>query len=219
MNYAAESRPQVREWFNGWIEFEKKHQHGRQIAVGIGAYQNTQDEVLAQISRVRQPSHGGIRAAGMSLYSYGGMFRVAQPPSAVSGAPRVAQPPSAVQGAPPAPRPEVPPLERTSFLSTSGAPFASEASIPPLKWIDSPTRGGISGTLKRSDGTPIDGGAVRVRRSSWFASTQRVTADGNGNFGLANLKPGTYRVQSGDKGKPSKVTVTPGGVARADLAF
>src|ERR1051326_2217245 len=154
MNYAAESRPQVREWFNGWIEFEKKHQHGRQIAVGIGAYQNTQEEVLAQVARVRQPSHGGIHVPGMSLYSYGSLYKVipGAPPSPSVGV-------GGISGAPPSPsvgvggstRPEIPPLERTAFLGAG--PFAAAASIPRLKWIDSPTRGCLSGTLKRSDGT------------------------------------------------------------------
>jgi uncharacterized lipoprotein YddW (UPF0748 family) len=207
MNYAAESRPQVRDWFNGWIEFEKKHQHGRQIAVGIGAYQNTQPEVLAQIARVRQPSLGGIRIAGMSLYSYGGMFKIAAPASPAT---------AVATGTAPPPRPEIPPLERTSFLGTG--PFAAATSIPPLKWIDSPTRGSILGTLKKSGGIAIDGGTVRIRRTSWFASTQRVVTDGNGYFGAANLKPGSYRVQFGEHGRPVKVSVVVGGVTNADVA-
>lgn len=209
MNYAAESRPQVRDWFNGWIDFEKRHQHGRQIAVGIGAYQNSQEEVLAQISRVRQPSHGQ-RVPGMSLYSYGGMFRTLAP----AGTPAVAP------GTPP-PRPEIAPLERTGFLSagtgSQPGPFAATAPVPTLRWIESPNRGCISGSLKRADGTPIDGGAVRVRRSFWFAPTRRVLTDGNGNFGLANLKPGTYGVRFGDHRKPMKVAVSAGTVARAAL--
>ena len=209
MNYAAESRPQVRDWFNGWIEFEKKHQHGRQIAVGIGAYQNTQEEVLAQIGRVREPSHGGIHIAGMSLYSYGGMFK--QPASTPSA-------PSVGSGGPVPPRPEIPPLERTGFLTANAGPFAAAAPIPSLKWIETPTRGAILGTLKKADGTAIDGGSVHIRPAFWFASTRRVLTDGNGYFGLANLKPGSYRVRFGDHGKAATVTVTAGGVAKPEVA-
>jgi hypothetical protein len=88
-----------------------------------------------------------------------------------------------------------------------------------LKWVESPTRGGISGTLKKTDGSGVDGGMVRVRKASWFASTHRVVADGNGNFGIANLKPGSYRVQSGENGKAMKVSVAAGGVAKAEVVF
>jgi uncharacterized lipoprotein YddW (UPF0748 family) len=220
MNYAAESRPQIRDWFNGWISFEKRHQHGRQIAPGIGAYQNTQEEVLAQIARVRQAAPGGSHAPGMSLYSYGGIFRLQ--PMAAAG--------TAAGTAPAAPVAAVAgnggkdlqalrsdPIERTAFLGAG--PFAAAAAIPALKWVESPTRGGISGTLKKTDGSGVDGGMVRVRKASWFASTHRVVADGNGNFGIANLKPGSYRVQSGENGKAMKVSVAAGGVAKAEVVF
>ena len=43
--------------------------HGRMLAVGVGAYRNAPEQVLAQIERVREPAHGK-RADGVSLYSY-----------------------------------------------------------------------------------------------------------------------------------------------------
>ena len=41
MNYARETDERVRGWFDGWIRWEKHHAHGRQLAVGLGAYRNT----------------------------------------------------------------------------------------------------------------------------------------------------------------------------------
>ena len=36
MNYATETDDRVRGWFDGWMRWEKQHQHGRQLAVGLG---------------------------------------------------------------------------------------------------------------------------------------------------------------------------------------
>lgn len=69
MNYARETDDRVRGWFDGWIRWEKRHKHGRQLAVGLGAYRNTPDDLLAQIARVRTPEHGQ-RVEGVSFFSY-----------------------------------------------------------------------------------------------------------------------------------------------------
>jgi len=231
MNYNTESRPQVRDWFNGWIDFEKRHQHGRQIAPGLGAYLNSQDEVLAQISRVRQPSHGQ-RVPGLSLYSYGGLYKRPARVEAGDSPAGVARTPSSASGGPGAPSSagvavggqsprsgEVP--QSRNDMSFLGTPYGTSASIPPLPWIDAPTRGMLSGTWKRPDGSPVDGGAVTIHRTGFagiFSSAQHLTTDGNGNFGAANLKPGTYRIQTSDHGKTSIVTVTRGSVAQAAVS-
>jgi len=69
MNYAREHDATVREWFNGWIEFEKKNKRDRQLAVGVGGYLSEPGGVLAQIGRVRT-GRGRGKADGVSIFSY-----------------------------------------------------------------------------------------------------------------------------------------------------
>ena len=69
MNYARETDDRVRTWFDGWVSWERRHQHGRATAVGLGGYRNAPDATLAQLGRVRR-AEGGHRLAGVSLFSY-----------------------------------------------------------------------------------------------------------------------------------------------------
>jgi uncharacterized lipoprotein YddW (UPF0748 family) len=203
MNYAREHDPRVKEWFNGWIAWEKKHKADRSLAVGIGAYLNTKEAVLAQASRVRA-ANGKHRADGMSFYSY---FRPSAPPTAVV--------PVTAPGAPPAePTTEADPSsDRLDFVSagTDGGTglFTNEATVPAMDWIKKPERGFIAGRLVDAEGKAIDAASVRIKRKGWFRRAQLVTTDGNGWFGLTRQKPGTYtvRVVSGGKDAGSQVTV------------
>ncbi len=73
MNYARESDVTVRKWFDGWIRWEKSHKHGRQIAVGIGAYLNSREANLAQIARVLE-TESGAGIDGVCFFSYANPF-------------------------------------------------------------------------------------------------------------------------------------------------
>lgn len=199
MNYATETDDRVRGWFDGWIAWEKRHQHGRQLAVGLGAYRNATEHTLAQIARVRQ-AEGGDRVHGMSFFSY---FAPVQRP----------------QGNPENPSPVEPGPDRLGFLR---AAFPRPAPIPPMEWIDTPSRGWIAGTLKAPSSESADAAAVRIKRAGFFLfglfrGTARVETDGNGYFGLTNVKPGRYMVWI-DGGARVEVTVEAGKVARADIA-
>jgi len=84
-----------------------------------------------------------------------------------------------------------------------------------MPWIENPTRGFLAGTA-------VDGARVSVRRHGWFRRTRRVTADGNGWFGMTRLKPGKYRVRLERPGRTAAaetvtVEVRAGEVARAAL--
>ena len=89
MNYAREHDATVREWFNGWIAFEKKHKRQRQLAVGVGGYLSEPQGVLAQIGRVRD-GRGRDRADGVSIFSY---FQPSAPPAPATPAPAGTAPP------------------------------------------------------------------------------------------------------------------------------
>ena len=210
MNYATETDDRVRGWFNGWMAWEKRHAHGRQLAVGLGAYRNTAAHTLAQIGRARA-GVDGHHVIGVSFFSY-----------AVPTRPRETPP-----GAEPQP-PAIPVTgsDRLAFLAdgVDGVPgaFARPAPVPAMPWIDQPERGWLAGTLAATSAGDNDDVVVRVKRKRlWpFGGTTRVRTDGNGYFGLANVKPGRYDVSADVRGAHAgkvEVRVEAGKVARVNL--
>lgn len=204
MNYARETDTRVREWFDGWIRWEKKHRHDRYLAVGLGAYRNTREDLLAQIARVRAASDGH-RANGVSFFSY--------------AVPRL--PPQVAPGSelPAVPDPLAAGTDRLAFLVNGvdhvKGVFTRPAPVPAMPWIAAPTRGWIAGIVKAATPGAADGLTVKVRRSGFplFRRTRTVQTDGNGYFGLTNVKPGRYRVWVGPV--RTEVAVERGRVARA----
>jgi hypothetical protein len=195
----------VREWFDGWIAWEKRHKADRHLVVGIGGYLSAPAGVLAQIDRARMAADGR-RADGVSLYSYFRPFALPQTPDAE--------------------RPEnvPPPPDRFGFLRSgageSTAPFTSPAPVPSMPWIQNPTRAFIAGTAVGNGGSALDGVSVAVRRRGLFRRTRRTATDGNGWFGMTQLKPGKYRVtleRPGEKAETETIRILAGGVGRADL--
>ena len=208
MNYATETDDRVRGWFDGWMAWEKRHAHGRQLAVGLGAYRNTPAHTLAQIGRARAADKGH-RVAGVSFFSYAVPTR----------------PPATPEGAEPQPPPiPITGVDRLAFLvdGADGLPgaFAHTAPVPGMPWIDHPKRGWLAGTLDAGALSDKDGAVVKVtRKRFWpFRRTTRVRTDGNGYFGLAHVKPGRYEVSIDGKRTPHvMVVVEAGRVTRANL--
>lgn len=203
MNYATETDERVRTWFDGWIRWEKTHQHGRQLAVGLGAYRNTAAHTLAQIARVRTADGG--RIAGVSFFSY------AVPVQPATVKPGTDLPAVPVTGA-----------DRLAFLvdgaGGSDGAFAGPAAVPPMPWIAAPDRGWIAGTVSSSTAGDNDTLEVKItRRRFWpFGNTSRVRTDGTGYFGIARVKPGRYEVSVGpdETSQRFEVEVEAGRVSR-----
>jgi len=214
MNYAREHDPVVREWFNGWIRWEKRNKGARQLAVGVGGYLSRPEGVVAQIARARAAA-GRARADGVSIFSY-------FVPSAGPAQPATA-PAQAAVGKREA---EVsPPPARLDFLVNglppAAGPFAQLASVPSMRWLDEPNRGSLAGTVTRS-GAGVEGVRVRITRRRLFGGTKQVVTDANGWFGAMGLKPGRYRVQVDDSGTDANprfedVEILPGRVSRVAL--
>ncbi len=184
MNYASETDDRVRGWFNGWIAWEKRHAHGRYLAVGIGTYRNTPINTLAQVARARTADDGN-RVVGVSLYSY----------AAATTAPAPAG------------------VDRFAFLAdgTGGTPgpFAAPDAGPVMPWIEHPERGWIAGVLPATQAGDNDGVVVTMKRRSFWPFSRATSArtDANGYFG-ARLKPGRYRVSAPMRGGQRRVAVT-----------
>lgn len=210
MNYATETDTRVRGWFDGWIRWEKAHTHGRQLAVGLGAYRNAPQHTLAQIGRVRA-AEDGRRVDGVSFFSF-----------AVPRTPPQAKPAESYGNT------VIPQLGAAGIaflaegLEGTPGPFARPAPVPVMPWIERPERGWIAGIVTASTPDAADGVAVTVKRTGFalFRRAQTVRADGNGFYGVTNLKPGRYRVrvQRGGKKAESEIEVQAGQVARADIA-
>ena len=147
MNYATETDERVRGWFDGWIRWEKSHPHGRQLAVGLGAYRNTPAATLAQVARARADD-GGRRVVGC---------RSSPTPCPCS------RPPSS-QG---------PICRRFRSQAATGwrflpkastvrrGVFARPAPVPAMPWIVKPETGWIAGTRSSGDTAGNDGVTVR----------------------------------------------------------
>ncbi len=194
MNYARESNPVVREWFNGWIDWEMKHKHGRQMVIGIGSYMNPAQATVAQIQRIREGT-GKDRADGVSLFSYNSLAN--RQGEAVEG----------VLGMP---------MLRDSGNQIAG-PFATPAPIPALT-AAKPDLGWLLGKVRRN-GQAWDGGTISLKKSGWFQRTITAETDGNGYFGATGLKSGKYRVWiEGVSPRKVDVQVTAGRASFVELA-
>ena len=79
-----------------------------------------------------------------------------------------------------------------------------------MPWIDRPERGWLGGIVRSATPADADGAIVKVKRKQFwpFARTVRVRADGNGYYGLANVKPGRYEVSTTIAGARRKAIVT-----------
>ena len=114
-----------------------------------------------------------------------------------------------------------------------GRPPANEidfADVAPMQrifqdwhgWLhDRPERGWLGGVVRCTASADHDGAVVKVRRKRFwpFARATRIRADGNGYYGLANVKPGRYEVSTTIAGHKRKaiVTVAAGRVTSAPL--
>ena len=89
-----------------------------------------------------------------------------------------------------------------------------------MPWIDAPVEGMLAGTLT-GPREAIDGRVVAFKRAggfSWFRRSTKLTADGNGFFGAARLRPGRYKVWvDGPRGGRIEAQVEAGRVARVAL--
>jgi len=72
MNYFRQSDPRTRAFYQHWLAFESRNKHGRQLAVGLGAYLNSADDNLTQMRMALDPlrAHKKRSVDGVSFFSY-----------------------------------------------------------------------------------------------------------------------------------------------------
>jgi hypothetical protein len=222
LNFRAEHTPGEAEAFAGWTAWTRGHQYQRQAVIGIGSYLNSIEGTIRQI-RVAFES-GANPLDGVVLYSIG-----------AHNAP-VTRNPLAV----PAGRDT--PLRTFDDLSSglrTGRTVAGQAleagsansnsalgvfASPPASLFSTSLTlavGHVLGTIQ-GDGGPLDSADVMLESETGVS--KRVTTDGDGFFGGANLTAGQWRVSVTPAGAASgrylancTLTIAAGQVGRFDL--
>lgn len=178
------------DWFDRWTAFAREQRGKRQVALGIGVFQNRLAASVAQIERALAPAPTGARLDGAVLFAYG-------QPGVDPGATA---------------------FDLAQLLAgpSPGGPFQRPAVPPPMPWKTAPTTGHLMGVLRAADGGALDGATVAL--SGPRAATART--DGTGFYGLVDLPPGDYQLVARAGGRlvgSGAVRVEPGRVAELDL--
>ena len=166
MNYARESDLTVRRWFDGWVRWEKDHKHGRQLAVGIGAYLNSREANLAQIARALQ-TEPGRQIDGVCFFSYANPFASRHETLDTAAAA---------------------PAKRMLYLSglTSAARgvFDRPESAPGAEPVLAQARGDVAGTIPGTDGSFIDGARIPLQDAARLHSLRSARSSSDGVEGV-----------------------------------
>ncbi|HWR16460.1 MAG TPA: family 10 glycosylhydrolase [Terriglobales bacterium] len=208
MNYAREQDPVTRGYYDGWIQYEKKNRFGRSVVVGVGGYLNAQEDVVQQIERTRKAA-GKNTVDGVSIFSY--FSPIKREP--VTNADATSVPPVVAQ--------QVSLAVFSKGIGSAPAVFSTAVAVPRPQWLESPETGWLAGTVRKADGTPVDGAEIELRRAGGFPlfrRTMRVLTDGNGFYGFSKLKPGRYLVRLARKNSVKvESTIVAAEVARTDV--
>lgn len=74
MHYFEEGVPRSRNWYNGWLSWNRWNTGRRAIVAGTGAWLNSREQGIAQIQRALVPDNEGRTLSGVALYSYNQPF-------------------------------------------------------------------------------------------------------------------------------------------------
>jgi uncharacterized lipoprotein YddW (UPF0748 family) len=148
MNYFAEGQEQTRNWYDGWLAWNRWNTGRRAIVVGTGAWLNNPQEGIAQIQRALTPDAEGRGMAGVTLFSYN------QP----------------ISNSNPQWRREYMDLLRSSV-------FAQPALAPDWPWIVAPTTGHLQG-MAAIDGQITPNAHITLLRDGAWERELTASADG-----------------------------------------
>lgn len=194
MNYKRNWLPPQDQMFSEWTEVIADWQGDRQAVNGPALYLNSVEDSVEQVEEILQPTAAGHVAAGWSGYSY------ANPSNAFVGGPWADR--SAERDA------------LAAALTSPGAPFENQASVPEMIWKTQPTDGHVTGTLVLNDGTPLDNVTVTLTP---VGGGEHITqkSDGSGWFGFVHVDPGQYLARidrpAGVDGQPTAYVVVEAG--------
>jgi uncharacterized lipoprotein YddW (UPF0748 family) len=211
MNYIREGDPITGDWFDGWIRWQKTNKHGRQLAIGIGAYLNTPGSTMRQIARARR-AEKGHKADGISVFSFAELGYLSGGTGNSHHYDAEGIEASSDGGS------EMTPL--TDEVFPGFALFERTAPIPPMSWLDDPEQGMAAGVLRDDSGRPRDSVGLSLKRTgllSPFRPTHDSKTDGNGFFGFLRIPPGEYQLRIAGEAGARIVEIEAGKVTRISL--
>jgi uncharacterized lipoprotein YddW (UPF0748 family) len=148
MHYFAEGAPRSRDWYDGWLAFDRANQGRRAIVVGMGSWLNSREQNIAQIQRAVTPDEQGRALAGVAFFSY-------DKPSAGSSF-----------------------ASRREFMDQLRATvFAQPARAPAWPWIVAPTSGMLQGIASVDGQIAPDARVTLIHEGVWLRDLQ-AGADG-----------------------------------------
>lgn len=194
MNYDSDADPTRRDRYNAWIEWQKDLPRNRGIVIGPALYMNTVPDSISQIHRALAPSPAGNTAEGVSAYVYNVWSNDGRPRHDLISS-----------------------LSQPTDLNNGNPPFRKLVDTPNAPWKQKPN-GHILGQVVDHDGQPVSRNSIVLRRGANGPVAAAVETDGNGFFGVTDLKPGAYFVESAkNSGKKERLIVKPGQLSHIQL--
>jgi uncharacterized lipoprotein YddW (UPF0748 family) len=218
MNYKREhftTEPNnQRRMYLEWNEFARDHTYSRQVAIGTAIYLNMTANSVTQIRKGLTPNANGNSAIGWVGYSY-------RTPDCFTNNSVECQPPRSGDAS----RAELTRAltQPSEYDSVTPPVFATPATVPPMPWKTTPTRGHLAGTVKTTTNVAMDQILVEVRDAETDALMLSRLTDGLGYVAFVDLVPGRYKVFVPDDARVTGnrvqlVNVSAGAVARFAIA-
>lgn len=148
MHYFEESVPRSRNWYTGWVNWDRMNVGKRTIVVGIGAWLNSPEQNLTQIRQAQEYGSNGVKLGGVSLYAYHNLFVGSNPE------------------------------RRREFMDYLRATvFSQPARAPDWPWIANPTTGMLQG-IATIEGEVIPDASIALFREGVWVRDISACADG-----------------------------------------
>ena len=148
MQYFDDGVSRSRDWYDGWLAFDRDHVGRRAIVSGMGSWLNTREQNMSQIQRALTPDGAGRALAGVAFYSY------AIPFAGANGGSR-----------------------RDFMDQLRSTVFAQPARAPDWPWIAAPTGGHLQGIATVDDQVVPEAKVSLIRDGVWLRDIY-ASADG-----------------------------------------
>jgi hypothetical protein len=148
MQYFDEGKQRTRDWYTGWVNWDRANMGRRAIVAGLGSWLNSPEQNIAQAQRALEPGMQGRFLSGVAFYAYHELF------------------------------PGCTTENRRAFMDLlRNTIFAQPARAPEWPWIANPTTGILQGAAT-IDGEVIPDAVVSLIRGDTWVRDLKASADG-----------------------------------------
>jgi len=171
MHYFQEGKERTRNWYNGWLTWDRANSGRRAIVSGIGAWFNTSEQNIAQAQRALVPDEHNRALPGVAFYAYHNLFQGCNAEN------------------------------RRAFMDhLRNTIFAQPARPPAWPWVFYPSAGMLQGVAK-IEGQVIPDATVSLIKGDTWVRDLPASADGwygavelePGTYSIRVYDPGTER--------------------------